>query len=228
MGTETLGHMLTNFIRNSILISTELMSDWWADSWITVCMGASLVYGPPIDLYLARLGKGCTAQQFLLMNVFVPPMFVYFRINTFDSLAIYYQWKNLVDIWSFVQAQGSESIVIGILQRLPLSMALIVFFVIATMISLVTLVDPMTFVLATIPTKGISAEEEVPEFLKAFWDDNMDGVVLAVITLCGISALRGMFVLGGVLMMLLTIIPCWYIVKEGQNTLARNKREGTL
>ena len=32
----------------------------------------------------------------------------------------------------------------------------------------------------------------------------MGGVALAVITLCGISALRGMFVFGGVLMMLLT------------------------
>ena len=145
----------------------------------------------------------------------------------FGSLAIYYQWKNLVDVWSFVQTQGLESTVIGILQRFPFSMALIVFFVIVTMISFVTLVDPMTSVLATISTKGISAEEEAPKFLKVLWGGNMGGVALAVITLCGISALRGMFVFGGVLMMLLTIILCWCIVKEGQNILARNKREDT-
>ena len=106
-------------------------------------------------------------------------------------------------------------------------MALIVFFVIVTMISFVTLVDPMTSVLATISTKGISAEEEAPKFLKVLWGGNMGGVALGVITLCGISALRGMFVFGGVLMMLLTIILCWCIVKEGQNILARNKREDT-
>ena len=116
---------------------------------------------------------------------------------------------------------------VGILQRFPFSMALIVFFVIVTMISFVTLVDPMTSVLATISTKGISAEEEAPKFLKVLWGGNMGGVALAVITLCGISALRGMFVFGGVLMMLLTIILCWCIVKEGQNILARNKREDT-
>ena len=140
------------------------------------------------------------------MNVFAPSMFVYLWINTFGSLAIYYQWKNLVDVWSFVQTQGLESTVIGILQRFPFSMALIVFFVIVTM---------------------ISAEEEAPKFLKVLWGGNMGGVALAVITLCGISALRGMFVFGGVLMMLLTIILCWCIVKEGQNILARNKREDT-
>ena len=76
-------------------------------------------------------------------------------------------------------------------------MALIVFFVIVTMISFVTLVDPMTSVLATISTKGISAEEEAPKFLKVLWGGNMGGVALAVITLCGISALRGMFVFAG-------------------------------
>lgn len=227
MGTEAFGYMLTNFIRNSTLVSTEFMSDRWADSWIIVYMGAFFAYGPPIGLYLARLGKGRTVRQFLLMNVFAPSMFVYLWINTFGSLAIYYQWKNLVDVWSFVQTQGLESTVIGILQRFPLSMALIVFFVIVTMISFVTLVDPMTSVLATISTKGISAEEEAPKFLKVLWGGNMGGVALAVITLCGISALRGMFVFGGVLMMLLTIILCWCIVKEGQNILARNKREDT-
>lgn len=100
-------------------------------------------------------------------------MFVYLWINTFGSLAIYYQWKNLVDVWSFVQTQGLESTVIGILQRFPFSMALIVFFVIVTMISFVTLVDPMTSVLATISTKGISAEEEAPKFLKVLWGGNM-------------------------------------------------------
>lgn len=120
MGTEAFGYMLTNFIRNSTLVSTEFMSDRWADSWIIVYMGAFFAYGPPIGLYLARLGKGRTVRQFLLMNVFAPSMFVYLWINTFGSLAIYYQWKNLVDVWSFVQTQGLESTVIGILQLLPI------------------------------------------------------------------------------------------------------------
>lgn len=41
MGTEAFGYMLTNFIRNSTLVSTEFMSDRWADSWIIVYMGVA-------------------------------------------------------------------------------------------------------------------------------------------------------------------------------------------
>ena len=93
-------------------------------------------------------------------------MFVFLWINTFGSLAIYYQWKDIVDVWTFVQTQGLESTVIGILQRFPFSGILIAFFIVVTLISFVTLVDPMSSVLATISTRGISAEEEAPKFLK--------------------------------------------------------------
>ena len=225
MGTESFGYMLTNFIRHSTLVSTEFLKDRWADSWLIVYMGAFFAYGPPIGLYLARLGKGRMVCQFLLMNILAPSMFVFLWINTFGSLAIYYQWKDIVDVWTFVQTQGLESTVIGILQRFPFSGILIAFFIVVTLISFVTLVDPMSSVLATISTRGISAEEEAPKFLKVLWGGNMGGVALAVITLCGISALRGMFVFGGVLMMILTAILCWCIVKEGLILTARYKTQ---
>jgi glycine betaine transporter len=178
---------------------------------------------PPIGLYLARLGKGRTVRQFLLMNVLAPSVFVFLWVKPFGSLAIYYQWTGLVDVWSFVQTQGLESAVIGILQRFPLSGVLIAFFITITIISFVSLVDPMSSVLATISTRGISAEEEAPALLKVLWGSNMGGVALAVITLCGILALRGMFVFGGVLMMFLTVALCWCIVKEGLWLLSGKK-----
>ena len=215
MGAESFGYLLAHFFRHSTLVSSEFTPDRWADSWLIVYMAFFFGYGPPIGLYLARLGKGRTVRQFLLMNVLAPTVFVYFWINTFGSLAIYYQWKGIVDVWQFVQVQGLESTVIGILQRFPLSMALIGMFILVTIISFVTLVDPMTCVLATISTKGISAEAEAPRALKIIWGCNMGGVALAAVTLGGISALRSMAILSGVLMLFLTLALCLSIVKTG-------------
>ncbi len=221
-GTEALGYMLTNFFRHSTIASSEFLTDKWADSWIIIYMAAFFAYAPPIGLYLARLAKGRTVRQFLLMNVLAPSMFVYFWINTFGSLAVYYQWKGITDVWKYVQTQGLESTVISILQNFPMSTALIAIFVVVTFISFVTLVDPMTSVLATISTKGISAEEEAPKYLKIIWGFNIGGVALAIVTLIGISALRGMFALGGVLMMFLTMALCVAIIKKGMEILKRD------
>ncbi len=222
LGTESLGYMLTNFFRHSTIASSEFLSDKWADSWIIIYMAAFFAYAPPIGLYLARLGKGRTVRQFLLMNVLAPSIFVYFWINTFGSLAIYEQLKGTTDVWKYVQSQGLESTVIGILQNFPMSTLLITIFVVVTVISFVTLVDPMTSVLATISTKGISAEDEAPRSLKILWGANIGGVALAVVTLSGINALRGMFAFGGVLMMFLTIALCVSIVKIGMQIVERD------
>lgn len=222
MGTEAFGYTLNNFFRHSTLVSSEFMSDRWADAWLIVYMAFFFGYGPPIGLYLARLGKGRTVRQFLLMNILAPTVFVYFWINTFGSLAIYYQWKDIVDVWHYVQTQGLESTVIGILQDFPFSSALIGLFIVVTIISFVTLVDPMTCVLATISTKGISAEAEAPRLLKIIWGGNMGGVALVIVTLCGISALRGMAAFSGVLMMFLTVALCLSIIVVGMDILRRD------
>lgn len=220
IGTETFGYMLQNFIHNSTLVSTEFLPDRWSDSWLIVYMGAFFAYAPPIGIFLARLGKGRTIRQFLLMNVLAPSAFVFLWINTFGSLAIYYQWTGVVDVWNFVQTQGLESTVIAILQGFPLSGVLITIFIFVTIISFVTLVDPMTSVLATISTRGISPEE-APGILKILWGATIGSVALAVITLCGVEALRQMFLFGGFLMMFLLLVFCWCIVREGMSLLKR-------
>jgi len=216
MGTECFGYMLTHFFRHSTLVSSQILNDHWADTWLIVYMAFFFGYGPPIGLYLARLGKGRTVREFLLMNVLAPSCFVYFWINTFGSLAIYDQLTGTIDVWNFVQSKGLESTVIAILQTMPLHNILIAVFMTVTVVSFVTLVDPMTCVLATLSIRGISAEDEAPSSLKVTWGGTMGLVALALVALTGITALRGMAILSGVLMMLLTLALCLSLVKVGR------------
>ena len=162
MGTEVFGYTLSSFFHNSSLMSTKFMDNPWSNSWLVVYMAFFFGYAPPIGLFLARLGKGRTVRQFLLMNIFAPTIFVYFWINTFGSVAIYFQWNNVMDVWGFVQSHGLESTVVAVLQTFPLSGVLIFLFIICTMTSFATLADPMTTVLATLSTKGLSINEEAP------------------------------------------------------------------
>lgn len=58
MGTEAFGYMLTNFIRNSTLVSTEFMSDRWADSWIIVYMGCVFCLWSSHRFISCQVGQG--------------------------------------------------------------------------------------------------------------------------------------------------------------------------
>lgn len=223
MGTEVFGYTLSSFFHNSSLISTKFMDNPWSNSWLVVYMAFFFGYAPPIGLFLARLGKGRTVRQFLLMNIFAPTIFVYFWINTFGSVAIYFQWNNVMDVWGFVQSHGLESTVVAVLQTFPLSGVLIFLFIICTMTSFATLADPMTTVLATLSTKGLSINEEAPRRLKAVWGITAGVMALLLISTTGLSGLRGMAVFSGLFMMFITAGICVCIVKIGMEILERRR-----
>ncbi len=223
MGTEVFGYTLTHFFHNSSLMSTEFMHDTWAKSWLAVYMAFFFGYAPPIGLFLARLGKGRTVRQFLLMNIFAPTIFVYFWINTFGSLAIYFQWTGIFDVWTHVQANGLESTVAAVISRFPLSGVLAVIFIICTMTSFATLADPMTTVLATLSTRRLSINDEAPRRLKALWGVTTGVTALLLISTSGLAGLRGMAVFSGVVMMFVTVGICVCFMKIGLDLLDRRR-----
>ena len=206
-------------------MSSPFLKDSWADSWIVIYMAWFFAYGVPIGLYLARLGRGRTVRQFLLMNVLAPTAFVYFWINTFGSIAIHEQLSGAFDVWKYVNTQGIESTVIAILQGFPLASILIIFFIVVTLISFVTLVDPMTVVLATLSTKAVSAEEEAPSWLKILWGTVIGGGALAVVTLGGVASLRGVISFSGVLILFITLAICFSLLLMGRNILKKEKNK---
>ena len=227
MGTESFGYFITNFFRNSTLVSTEFLRDRWSDLWLITYMAAFFGYAPPIGLFLARLGKGRTVRQFLLMNIFAPTLFVYCWINTFGSIAIYYQWKKIVDVWNYVQTQGLESTVIAIIQYFPLDLLILTLFVVIAVFSFATLADPMTSMLATLSTKGISIADESPRYLKIIWGVTMGATSLMLVATAGLSGLRGMFSLSGALMMFITVAICVSVVKMGTDILRQERHNST-
>ena len=160
------------------------------------------------------------------MNVLAPTVFVYFWVNTFGSLAIHEQLSGAFDVWKFVNEQGIESTVIAMLQNFPLGSLLIAVFVIVTLISFVTLVDPMTSVLATLSTKGISAEDEAPKMLKIIWGAVIGAGALAVVTLGGVASLRAVVVFSGFLILFITLGICHSLFLMGQRILAARQSKG--
>lgn len=85
------------------------------------------------------------------------------------------------------------------------------------------LADPMTTVLATLSTKGLSINEEAPRRLKAVWGITAGVMALLLISTTGLSGLRGMAVFSGLFMMFITAGICVCIVKIGMEILERRR-----
>lgn len=220
MGTESFGYFISHFFENSSLLNTMQPDDSWSGNWLVVFMAAFFGYGAPIGLFLARLGKGRTVRQFLLMNILAPTAFVFVWITIFGSTAIHGQWSGVMNIWNMVQSNGLEYTVYAILSQYPLPMLTILFFTVLTTISFATLADPMIAVLATISTKGLCITDEAPAKLKLVWGITTGLVAYLLVISGGLNGLRSMFAAGGFFMMFLTIGLCIAVLKDGMHLLA--------
>jgi len=179
------------------------------------------IFAPLLGHFLARMGKGRTVRQFILVNIIPPTIFCHFWIATFGGTAVFYQWSGLVDVWSGIHQFGMESMVYIILSQFPFSKILMGIFVITIVFSFATMADSLVATLAIISTKGLQADEEPPKRLKIIL-----GVVIGLIAyvLCiagGIEPVRGLISLAGFPMMLFTFAMCVSLVKEGIHLLGK-------
>ena len=215
IGTETLGYLLNNFFRNSTLLNAMIPESTWCDNWIIIFMASFFIYAPLLGTFLARLGRGRTVRQFILVNVLPPTFFVYVWMSVFGGTAVSFQWSGVFDVWQSVQQNGLESTIFVLFSQFPFSTIVIALFIVTVIISFVTLADPMTSVLATISTKGLQVEDEAPRRLKLVWGITAGTVAYLLVASGGVNSLRGMLMLAGFPLMLVTCLLCASTVKSG-------------
>lgn len=215
IGVESFGYFANNFFRNSTLLNTMQVDDKWPLQWLVPYMEIFFIFAPLLGHFLARMGKGRTIRQFILVNIIPPTVFCHFWISTFGGTAVFYQWSGLVDVWDGIHQFGMESMVYIILSQFPYSKVLMGLFVVTIVFSFATMTDSLVATLAIISTKGVRADEEPPKRLKIVW-----GIVVGLIAyvLCvagGIEPVRGLISLAGFPMMIFTFAMCVSLIKDG-------------
>ncbi|SIN81039.1 BCCT family transporter [Halodesulfovibrio marinisediminis] len=221
IGVESFGYFVNNFFRNSTLLNTMQINDKWPMQWLVPYMEIFFIFAPLLGHFLARMGKGRTIRQFILMNVIPPTIFCHFWIATFGGTAIFFQWSGLVDVWAGIQKFGMESMVYILFSNFPFSDLLTGVFVVIIVFSFATMTDSLVATLAIISTRGLLVSEEPPKRLKIIW-----GIVVGLVAyvLCisgGIEPVRGLISLAGFPMMLFTFAMCVSIVKDGMHLLTQ-------
>lgn len=221
IGVESFGYFANNFFRNSTLLNTMQVDDKWPMQWLVPYMEIFFIFAPLLGHFLARMGKGRTIRQFILVNIIPPTVFCHFWIATFGGTAVFFQWSGLYDVWSGIHEFGMESMVYILLSQFPYSKVLMAIFVITIVFSFATMTDSLVATLAIISTKGVRASEEPPKHLKIIWGI-VTGLIAYVLCVCGgIEPVRGLISLAGFPMMIFTFAMCISLVKDGIYLLSK-------
>ena len=176
-GTQSVGHFIQNFFERTHYLSPINGSPWprW---WPIYYWAIWLAYAPLTGMFLARLAKGRTIRQFMLVNLIMPATFGLVWFSVFGGSAISLQMKG-AGIWESIQQSGLEISVFAFLRNFPLSALTSTIFIIAIYVSIVTLADSMTTTVASLSTSAYNnAGIEPPAKVKFFWGGIMSSMAI--------------------------------------------------
>jgi len=183
--TQSTGHFIQTFFERTMYLSPIDASPWprW---WPIYYWAIWLAYAPLSGMFFARISKGRTIKQFMMVNLVLPATFGLVWFSVFGGSAINLQ-MNGAGIFEAMQTGGNEVAVFSFLQNFPMAGLTSVIYILAIYISIVTLADSMTSTISSLSTTAFnSAEVEPPGKVKIFW-----GVVMSSLAIINLLAAGG-------------------------------------
>lgn len=223
LGTEAFADMVNNWPQKTLILNTMAAEDTWFADWPVQYIASYIVYAPTLGMFLARLSKGRTIKEFILVNVMARSVFVIIWIAVFGSLEVYFQASGEFDVWAAVNEYGIQSTIFQILDQFPLGGVLIAFFLIAIFTAFSTIADPVASALATLSTKGMeNIDEEAPTGLKIIIGIAMGTIAFVLVLSGGVNAVKGMWLIIALPIAVLMILMMIALFK-GMNRLLKSK-----
>lgn len=182
----------------------------WMDSWTFFYWGWWFAWTPFVGLFIARISKGRTIQEFMLGVVLAPTAIVISWIAIFGSTALHIELFGQGGITEAVNENIATSL-FTLLEHFPCAYFVICFVVIAGVLFFVTSSDSGSLVIDYITSGG---KENTPVSLRIFWA-LIEGLVAAVLIWGGgLVALQTVSLVTGLPMCLLMLAAIYAILKE--------------
>jgi choline-glycine betaine transporter len=166
--TQSIGSYMTNFIDGHVFtdpFGTDLWPQWW-DMYFLIDW---LSFGPIVGLFLIKLCYGRTFREFIVVNVLLPALFGMIWFGAFGGFALDMQLVQGIDLLSFMDANGIESLMLKVFEYLPFVGIIRPLIIITIMLSFVTLADSMTSTVSLMSMKDNHGVKEAPLSIKLFW-----------------------------------------------------------
>lgn len=152
-------------------------------------------------MFLARLGKGRTLREFVVVNMMAPSVFCIVWTWLFGGLAANAQLSGLLDLNAIMSERGTEAVMLALFDTLPIPKVAKVFMMLIVLISFITLVNSVINTVSKMSVKSNSREEEEadpPKGIQIFWGLLIGGVSLLFILAGGIDGAKSVKLLVGI------------------------------
>ena len=184
------------YVENFAQMATFREDPQWLSWWTVFFWGWFLGYGPLMAMFVARISRGRTIRQMVLMISIVAPIITCFWFTIIGGSGLGFEMANPGVISEPFAGMNMPAALIAITQQLPMGTVISVLFLLLTTLFVATTGDSMTYSVSMVMTGTDSPQSSI----RVFWGIIM-GVVAALLISVGdggVSALQSFIVVTAV------------------------------
>lgn len=200
LGSEATGDLISNFFRYMTFTEPESGPDKWSVWWNWLWYIDYFIFAPTTAFFLARLAKGRTLREFIIVNMVAPGAFCLIWVWLFGGLAAHMQMGGTVDLYGIIQNSGYEAIMLTLFESMPFPTVMKTVMLIVVVVSFLTLANAITSTIAKMSMKNTTREtdeSDAPKGIQIYWGALILGVTVLFILFGGLDGAKAVKLLVG-------------------------------
>nr|WP_282450532.1 BCCT family transporter [Marinobacter xestospongiae] len=200
-------HSFGLYLNEFIPMATFRADTGWLDWWTVFFWGWFLGYGPLMAMFVARISRGRTIREMVMLISVVAPVITCFWFTIVGGAGISFELATPGVISEPFTGFNLPAALMAITEQLPMGFVITLLFLILTTIFVATTGDSMTYAVSMVMTGHDHPQSSV----RVFWGIMM-GVTAAILIYIGsggISALQSFIVVTAVPVSLVLLPSLW-------------------
>ncbi len=181
----------------------------WLANWTIMYWAWWISWSPFVGLFIAKISKGRTVREFILVVLFVPTLLVFLWMTVFGGGAMWMDAHVAKGALS-AMVDDPDSLLFRFLQLFPLAKGLCALAVAMITVFFVTSADSGIMVLNSIASKN---KGRTPVWQNVFWGAMMGVLSLLLLRSGGLSALQTMTLLSALPFGLIMVLLCFCLYR---------------
>lgn len=210
-----------DYVQQFIPMATYRGDPHWLSEWTVFFWGWFLGYGPLMAIMVAKISRGRTIRQMIVLVSVLAPIVTTFWFTVLGGTGLAYELADPGSISSGFAGFDLPGALLAITQQLPLGLIMSILFLVLTTLFVATTGDSMTYTISMVMT----ADDEPKTTVRVFWGIAMGATALILITLGegGISALQSFIVVTAVPVSLV-MLPSLWVAPQIARRMAREQQ----
>lgn len=190
---SSIGQYFQFFLGQSLYLEPAHQSGW-VGGWTVFYYAWWLAFAPLIGLFQVKLAKGRTVREYVLVNMFVPCIFLALWFGAFGSSVIDMTLTGNGAVSRVMAEWGTSASFFAFLQQFPAAPALIVIGFITIMLSIITQTESQVLTISDLcvagPDDDAASDLHSPGILKVFWGLAMSFIAFILLVAGGLSGVQ--------------------------------------